>query len=166
MAMFRHEAFCKRNMTKCEICRAVILTAQAEQHHHCEFCKLLVDPDNHQHCSVCQKCMSTRKMAAHGHCNVCSKEVHPQELQKHAQMYHQNSISCDCGLLFDLEALKIHKETTCDLLLVQCTHCDTQVMKKNRLGHEKRCGAETVACEICGIRHLRKFKVEHQFAHN
>ncbi len=153
-SFYRHEAFCKRSILKCPICSALIQTAQKDMHNHCATCQLLVDPANHVHCAVCHKGMSKGKMAQHAHCNLCPTafECKPDQLKKHAELMHANSIACECGKLFDLETLKMHAAYDCDLLPQKCRFCDGEFPRRALAEHETRCGAETVRCAVCTVR--------------
>lgn len=119
MSMFRHEAFCKRNVQKCDICQAVVQLSQVASHYHCPKCQRLCDKENHFHCDICSKSFSRKRFEDHTHCPSCKKAVTKPELNKHIEMFHQNSINCDgCGKAFDLESLKVHKGWLLLLLFV------------------------------------------------
>ncbi len=111
------------------------------------------------------KGMCVAKLALHGHCSLCSVVLAPDQLKKHAELYHSNSIMCECGCFFDFETMKFHAAYDCELLLKKCVFCSGEFPKKNLVEHSNRCKAETVKCNVCSQRFPRLHLNEHMTGH-
>ncbi len=64
---FRHEAFCKRNVTRCEQCQALVQNTQRDFHWHCPVCSRLKDKADHFHCDTCKRSFNKAKFEKHVH---------------------------------------------------------------------------------------------------
>jgi hypothetical protein len=106
-------------------------------------------------------------MEQHAHCNLCPLTFvcAPDQLKKHGELMHSNSIACACGKLFDLETLKMHASYDCELMPQRCQYCDGEFVRKTIGEHEKRCGAETVKCSSCSVRLPRSMLANHMATH-
>jgi hypothetical protein len=163
---FRHEAFCKRNLCRCEVCQAVIQVAQRSFHYHCPVCTKLVTKEDHMHCSVCNRGLDAAHFATHAHCPSCKLEMEVSQVPKHVDLFHTASLKCECGRLFEFEALRLHKELECSLRMQKCMYCENQMEAREIDAHQKRCGAETVRCDVCLERVPRSDAAAHAMMHS